>query len=402
MEDKHINNTNYPFVFVHGMYGYGDSVWLSKLLPYWGMYTGSLVKYLNSQNFECYAPSVGPLSSAWDRACELYAQLFGGTVDYGVAHSKEHGHNRFGRTYEKPLVSDIGKRNADGSIKKINLIGHSFGGETIRMLSHLLEYGSKEERKATLPQDISSLFVGGKGKLIHSVTTIASPHNGITTLYANRSAIDISNYLAFFLGNIIGNTELNNFYDIHLEQFNLSGDSKESRSIGKAFNTVGVAEVVQSRDNIYYDLGIYGAKKMNQFLRVNPRAYYFSFATCSENELKKHLVSGYAKSALSVICSDAYDNFQKIALQKFTRIGVDEKWSATDGAANTYSSIAPLDEQSAHFSCPEKAQKGIWTVMDIVYVKHMEIVGKILKPKDKQKFLDFYVSHLNMINSLKD
>ncbi|MEG2016441.1 MAG: lipase, partial [Oscillospiraceae bacterium] len=132
MEESYIENTNYPFVFVHGMYGYGEDVKINKFLPYWGMYTGSLVEYLNEQGFECYAPSVGPFSSAWDRACELYAQIFGGTVDYGVAHAKEHGHNRFGRTYDTPLIKDIGKRNDDGSFKKINLVGHSFGGETIR------------------------------------------------------------------------------------------------------------------------------------------------------------------------------------------------------------------------------------------------------------------------------
>ena len=51
---------------------------------------------LNEKGIEAYAPAVGPLSSAWDRACELYAQLMGTRVDYGEAHSKMHGHNRYG------------------------------------------------------------------------------------------------------------------------------------------------------------------------------------------------------------------------------------------------------------------------------------------------------------------
>ena len=384
------------------MYGYGEGVKLNDYLPYWGMYSGSLVEYLNNLDFDCYAASVGPFSSAWDRACELYAQLFGGTVDYGVAHSKEHGHNRFGRTYDKPLVENIGERNLDGTIKKINLIGHSFGGETIRMLSHLLEYGSKDERKATLPRDISPLFVGGKGRIIHTITTIASPHNGITTFYANRSTIDITNYLAFLLANIVGNTELNRYYDVHLEQFNLSGDSPVSRSLGKAFNTVGVAEIVQGRDNIYYDLSINGAKKMNQFLLMNPRSYYFSFATCAENELKKCLVSSYIKTFVNMVRNEAMDKIQLMARNPLNNVDVDEKWRATDGAANTYSTLAPLDEKTVHFSCPERTQKGIWNVMDVVYVKHMEIVGKVVKNADKESFYHFYVKHLNMINSLKD
>jgi len=34
-----------------------------------------------------YAASVAPNGSAWDRACELYAQLSGTRVDYGKAHT---------------------------------------------------------------------------------------------------------------------------------------------------------------------------------------------------------------------------------------------------------------------------------------------------------------------------
>ncbi len=53
-------------------------------MPYWGMTTGSLPDYLATKGYETYAASVGPLSSAWDRACELYAQLVGARTDYGV------------------------------------------------------------------------------------------------------------------------------------------------------------------------------------------------------------------------------------------------------------------------------------------------------------------------------
>ncbi len=48
----------------------------------WGMTTGSLTSYLNSLGYETYSATVGPISSAWDRACELYAQLTGTTVDF--------------------------------------------------------------------------------------------------------------------------------------------------------------------------------------------------------------------------------------------------------------------------------------------------------------------------------
>ena len=94
---------NYPFIFVHGLMGWGERSLLDQIMPYWGMTTGSLMDYLNSKGYESYAAKVGPLSGAWDRACELYAQLTGTTVDYGIAHSAEKGHDRFGITYDTPL-----------------------------------------------------------------------------------------------------------------------------------------------------------------------------------------------------------------------------------------------------------------------------------------------------------
>ena len=86
--------------------------------------------------------SVGPLSSACDRACELYAQLTGTTVDYGAAHAAEYGHARYGATYDKPLFAGW------SASKKINLVGHSFGGATIRLFIDILADGSAEEQAA--------------------------------------------------------------------------------------------------------------------------------------------------------------------------------------------------------------------------------------------------------------
>lgn len=61
---------------------------------------------------------------------------------------------------------------------KVNFIGHSFGGVSARMLTELLINGSEEERAATDPSDLSLLFKGGNTGLVHSITTLASPHNG--------------------------------------------------------------------------------------------------------------------------------------------------------------------------------------------------------------------------------
>lgn len=167
---------DYPFVFVHGLMGWGDRSMLDPIVPYWGMTTGNLMNYLTGKGYESYAAQVGPLSGAWDRACELYAQLTGTTVDYGAAHSAEKGHDRYGITYEQPLFEGWSAE------KKVNLIGHSFGGATTRLFLELLANGSAEEVAAAKAAgtEASPLFTGGKGDWVYSLTAVAAPHNGTT------------------------------------------------------------------------------------------------------------------------------------------------------------------------------------------------------------------------------
>ena len=102
---------NYPIIFVHGMFGWGENEGINKKVPYWGATTGNLMDFLNENGYESYAASVGPISSAWDQACELYAQLMGTKVDFGAAHANRHEHRRFGRTYEK-------RRDVNGNVEK--------------------------------------------------------------------------------------------------------------------------------------------------------------------------------------------------------------------------------------------------------------------------------------------
>ncbi|MGX8691980.1 MAG: lipase-like domain-containing protein, partial [Eubacteriales bacterium] len=161
------------FVFCHGMLGFGEDELVNKFMPYWGGFSGSFVKRLQKQGYEATAPSFSSIGSAWDRACEVYASLTGTQVDYGIAHSKKYGHARFGKVYTEAKLPNWGKIADDGEIQRIHLLGHSFGGATVRMLSHLMAYGSVEERAVTPPDELSPLFAGGKGDWLKSVTAIA-------------------------------------------------------------------------------------------------------------------------------------------------------------------------------------------------------------------------------------
>ncbi|GMF33662.1 unnamed protein product [Phytophthora lilii] len=90
-------SNTHPVVLVHGFSGWGREELLD--FKYWGGLQGDFQEELRAQGYTVFTAVVGPFSSNWDRSCELYAQIKGGQVDYGVKHSAKHGHLRFGRNF---------------------------------------------------------------------------------------------------------------------------------------------------------------------------------------------------------------------------------------------------------------------------------------------------------------
>ena len=77
-----------PTVFVHGYGGWGSYDAQHAHRAYFGLNVTNIETHLRDAGYDVYMASVGPHSSAWDRACELYAQLTGTRTDYGAAHSR--------------------------------------------------------------------------------------------------------------------------------------------------------------------------------------------------------------------------------------------------------------------------------------------------------------------------
>ena len=134
------------------------------LVPGVVSYSGKVKKIIESMDLEVYTPSFGLTSGIWDRACELYAQIMGGTVDYGAAHAEQYGTARYGKTYEG-FVTNWSNTN------KVTLIAHGAGAPVARLLVYLLTYGSVKEQAAG--GDISPLFQGCMGTAVHAVVTLA-------------------------------------------------------------------------------------------------------------------------------------------------------------------------------------------------------------------------------------
>ena len=216
----------HPTVFVHGLLGWGAQDALYRAVPYWGLAAGDVLGYLNRCGYDCRAASVGIISSAWDRACELYAALTGGRADYGIAHARRFGHARFGTAYPAPLVPGWG---AD---KPVDLVGHSFGGATARLLMQLLAHGCPEEVQAAeaAGETPSPLFTGGRTGWVHALVAIAAPHDGSTFLDVQPDAANALSTLFLGAARALGISAFKDVYDFRLDQFGIRRDPDEPLS----------------------------------------------------------------------------------------------------------------------------------------------------------------------------
>lgn len=330
-------NTNYTYVFVHGLMGWGEYDDQYKLMPYWGMFGGDLMKYLGAQGYTAKAASVAPSSSAWDRACELYAQLTGTVTDYGKAHSEKYGHERYGKDFTgNALIEKWDSEN------KINLLGHSFGGATMRMLAHLMEKGDTEEMTATDALSISPLFTGGKKDYIYSLTALAAPHNGTTAYCVPED---------------------------------------ESESI--------------QEDTAAFDMYIDNALELNKILSVNDSTYYFSIP-CSMTRETNNGTHTPVITGMELLFQDS--SKQIGAFTGVTKGGfvIDESWQENDGLVNTVSATAPIGNPSKAYD-ENNITTGVWNILPVHKGDHMSLQGGLMLTSDVK---NLYVKHLSMINSL--
>ncbi len=370
----------YPTVMVHGLLGWGFNDGINNIVPYWGMTTGSVQGFLNEQGYETYAASVGPISSAWDRACELYAQLVGGTVDYGAAHSASYGHDRYGITYDSPLFEDWSAE------KKINLIGHSFGGATMRLFVDVLADGCGEEIAAA-PDDCSEFFMGGKGDWVFSMTSLAAPHNGTTFIEANGDETVVLSDICIAFSKAMGLTELKGIYDFQLEHFGIYGDYNETpyESLERVLNSDFLAQ----GDHAWIDLQIDGALAINDDIEIRDQIYYFSYAgdKTNYNRITQKYTPALGMWPIFMPFSAKICNYY----DQYTDGGVyiSRDWLPNDGMVNTISAKYPTNSAGicvnesgvagfTHYAGTDSIQPGTWYVMPVERLDHMGFAGGIV------------------------
>ncbi len=398
----------YPTIYVHGLMGWGEHDQIYAVTPYWGL-TSDLMPYLTGKGYESYAASVGPLSSAWDRACELYAQLTGTTVDYGAAHAAEYGHARYGVTYDKPLFEGW---SAD---KKISLVGHSFGGATIRLFLDILADGSAQEQAAAKAAgtEVSPFFQGGKADWVYSLTTLAAPHNGTTFLECCGDMTQFAAEVSTTMAKLLGISDFKGVYDFQLEQFGFY--RKDGETVLEALDRVLHSDFLSHNDNVFRDLTIDRALELNDDIEIQPNVYYFSYAG---DKTRQSALTGERTSAADMTPLFVPFANQMCGYYDQTTAGgfrIDKSWAPNDGLVNTVSALYPTNSAGQCLTQSGKTgyvqrdgysnvsyQPGVWNVMPVRHYDHGNFIAGMpvpdLSSQSTTALRQFYLSLMDNLS----
>uniref|UniRef100_A0A7S3PQM7 Lipase-like C-terminal domain-containing protein n=1 Tax=Aplanochytrium stocchinoi TaxID=215587 RepID=A0A7S3PQM7_9STRA len=253
--ESNISGSALPLVLVCGFLGPSNEAWGNK---YWGE-----ALTLGMENSPVFVAPVSCMASAYDRACEVFAFLKGKRVDFGETHAKEYGHARYGLNY-----SGKGKHDQWSEANPVHLIGHSFGGNTVRVLAYLLS--------------VDHFKCGTNVKWIRSITTISSPLQGSLITYVLGACEDheqekpvhrfspgyllgVGAHCFELLGGKLG---LNRYVDLGLGHWNLQKQGIRGwiHALTGGHNGGGTPAVC-NRDNAANDMTIAAAKRWNDLIK---------------------------------------------------------------------------------------------------------------------------------------
>jgi triacylglycerol lipase len=336
---------NDPVVLVHGFLGFGPDAYPGSSFLYWGGYHNVAARMqLYKGPHAVYTAGVGAISSNWDRAAELYAQIKGGCVDYGATHVARYGYP--GQTQKpggKCWAADA-NNNPNGyplafypqwdAAHPIHLIGHSQGGTTIRALIQLLEHGSPDGDEGG-----GELYRGGRLGWVRSVVTISAPHNGTTLRDAVLDVLpDLRSPLRDILDNRLAHWELAPDGAREFNRWALTSPGVYYFSVGTRATVAG-AWCCNGSDRILAPV----QSSQFQYPREDMLPYFKLFAgELIVGSLAQPGMGSYTQSALG-------------------RVRIDASWFASDGVVNTVSMRAPDGHPVRDYD--GKAVRGSWNFL---------------------------------------
>ena len=394
---------NYPCVYLHGLMGFGEEDTVEKHFAYFGFANTTFFQHMEEKGYECYHPNIGPVNSAWDRVCILWAYLFGGRVDYGKVHAEKHGHARYGKYYPG-VLKDLGQTEAH---KKINLLGHSFGGPTVKMAVTLFAYGSEEERNGTPPEELSPLFAGGHGDLIHSVTTLAGVNNGtaLASLFG-KVPFSVVNYALMALVTLVGDTPFTKFYDFGASQWGIMPFREDVSGwhFQNPLKHIAAARAFDRNktfDNINREMQIEVIQEaFNPAMKYPENVYYFAQRAIGTKPGRNGNPIPDRK-AMSLLCFIPGQITCRAMLPRLAKYGLrsDPNWRACDGFVNLVGQSAPLDAKYEEADYDTDFKPGIWYNMPLERGDHIFWNGWLQPP---EQYDALYTRMMDLYRSLPD
>jgi len=380
---------DYPIVLIHGFLGWGpDEMGGYK---YWGG-KDDIADLLRQEGHTVFEVSVGPVSSNWDRAVEVYAQLKGGQVDYGKAHSE-----KFGLIQKPEGKTFVGLYPEWDENHPVHIIGHSMGGQTARVLQYLLASKIYEDQESTIFEK-SPLLGQVNLKWIHSITTIATPHNGTTMAELVTNTFPFVQYFVGLAG-VVGTR----FYDFDLEQWNLTRKADESWS--SYVSRMRTHPAWETKNISSWDASLDGAKAMNNYAVASADIFYFSILTSiTEKNADNHFHSP-VRSAPLLIRARAKILGTKVGYWQ-DGTNTDSTWYENDGLVNTCSMAGPTTGTNGPDTITPLVEKdvlisGQWYTIGPLKMNHWNIIGhKLMLGNLSETAMDLYKSHALRLSML--
>ncbi len=388
--------TAIPTILVNGFFGYGPDSVLCKtpLAHQWGGFAEKdLASVMTSQGMDVREARTSPLSSNWDRACELYTYIKGGRVDYGAIHSKTYGHERFGRYYP-------GIYPEWDNEHPINLWGHSMGAPTVRILTSLLYWGSYQEKENSL-DDCPFLFSGKGRHMIHSTVTIAGVNNGTTLADFTEQTVGKKNLSFLFsaIGLLSTQKPLYKAFDPSLDQWDFR--NKHRKEEWKTYwNRMRKSPIWSTSDLGFFDLTTHGTKKINRKYPDNPNVYYFACPARTTHPSK----SGSKEvpdrdTIINRVTASIIGHYRDEKVPG----GWKDAYYANDGLVSTELEKAPFTEGSHHVETWTEEtvpQKGVWYNLPTLPGEHLGVLGYYFPWNKHLDILKTYTELYQMIEKL--
>ncbi|KAF3190681.1 hypothetical protein TWF788_008202 [Orbilia oligospora] len=296
-EDKKV-----PIVLVPGFAGWGTP--LFGAINYWGGIE-NMPRLLMDKGYTVIITPIGPISSNWERACELYRQLTCGRFNRFIPETQDvEEHHDLDINYGKYFESDPengpsqsrtrGRKRAIlftpspqeyadwrwSETSKAHFICHSQGGVTVRYLISLMLRGARDLH----PEYFDS---GGRDTWAISVITLGTPHKGTTIIdvienFLLNSASQAIKLVARLFATASFSRPEQRVYDLQLDHWGICRDGDETfqEMRSRLESTSGpVSKWYNSNINGFYDNSIKGVGDLDRRAApASPNIYYFTLS----------------------------------------------------------------------------------------------------------------------------